>query len=273
MPLLARPDGIELHWESVGTGPPVVIAPYFMGNPGSLRPFVAELSRDHEVIRFDGRGTGDSTRSGPHDMETGAADLEAVIEEACSSPAVVIGVADSCNRAVRVAHSRPDLVSVIVSPGAAPLPRSALQGVDAMAGSDTVVNALLDTLENYYVSGLRTLLADANRQMTEDELRVRVEEQLDYLPQDVAITRLRTWLSDDPHQQARELGSRLIVLASPGAMNPWWPPTEDVRRLIAEHLPEARVEEVDDGLVSAPGQAAAIVRSITVAGFPAAEQT
>ncbi len=184
----------------------------------------------------------------------------------------MVGIADGCNRAVRVAAARPELVAAVLAPGAAPLPRDSLRDVDAMAGSDTVVGALIDTLENYYASGLRTLLDAANPQMSEDELKARIDAQAEYLPQDVAVGRLRAWITDNPFQEARSLGSRLIVLTSPGAASPWWPSVEDMVRLVAELLPEARVEEAEDGLVTRPDQAAAIVRSVTAGmGVPAVE--
>ncbi len=260
---MTRPDGVEIYWERRGEGPDVVVAPYFMGMPDSVQPFLDEMAADHTVTRFDGRGTGHSTRQGPHDMETGAADLEAVLDEVCEGPAVVVGIADACNRAVRVAASRPDLVAAVLAPGAAPIPRAALRDVDAMAGSDAVVGALIDTLENYYASGLRTMLEAANPQMSDDELKARIEAQVDYLPQEVAVARIKTWINDNPFEQSQSMGERLVVLTSPGAASPWWPSVEDMVRLVAELLPEARIEEAEDGLVSRPEQAAEIVRSIT----------
>ena len=62
------------------------------------------------MARYDARGTGESTRAGPHDIETSAADLAAVIERA-AAPAVVITVGDGLNRALRVAAQHPDLIS------------------------------------------------------------------------------------------------------------------------------------------------------------------
>jgi pimeloyl-ACP methyl ester carboxylesterase len=272
MPMVSRPDGVELNAYAVGEGPPVVIAPYLMGMPDGVAPFVAEMSRDHTVIRFDGRGTGESTRVGPFDMKTGADDLEAVVEALCDGPAVVIGIADSANRAVRVAAARPELIAAVISPGTAPIHRQALEGIDAMAGSDTVVGALLENLGSYYASAVRTLVDSANPQMSEDELRERVEGVIDYLPQETAVGRLQNWIGDDAEEEARAIGGKLIVLTSENVVQPWWPSEEDVLRLIAERLPEARVEHIDDGLVTRPDQTAAIVREVT-GGLRAAAAT
>jgi pimeloyl-ACP methyl ester carboxylesterase len=263
MPDLTTSDGVRLHWYATGEGPPVVIPPYVLGMPGSVQPFVDEVSRDHTVVAFDARGTGQSQRVGPHDMETGTADLEAVIEEACDEPAVIVAMADACNRAVRVAARRPDLVAAVITPGAAPLNRVALRDVDAMAGSDSVVGALFETLEGYYASGIRTILTSANAQLSEDEVRTRVETLVDYLPQEVAVGRLRDWIDDDPEDPARSLGDKLIVLTSDNVVRPWWPSEGELVGLMRDRLPEARIEHVDDGVVSRPDQAAAILRAVT----------
>jgi pimeloyl-ACP methyl ester carboxylesterase len=92
MPRLKRPDGIDIYWEEQGERPLVVLAPFFNYHP-RFADLIADLTRDHRVARFDARGTGESTRVGPHDIETNSADLAAVIERA-GPPAVVVTVGD-----------------------------------------------------------------------------------------------------------------------------------------------------------------------------------
>ena len=84
MPLLTRDDGIEIFWEERGSdsGPSVILAPYCISHPSVFDPLEAELAPDHRIVRYDDRGSGASTHRGPYDMETGAADLEAVLEAA-----------------------------------------------------------------------------------------------------------------------------------------------------------------------------------------------
>src|SRR5436190_18653205 len=107
MAKLRRPDGVELHIDERGEGPPVVFAPYWSGSPSVYEALLSELAGDHRIVSFDARGTGQSTHRGPYDMTTDCADLEAVLERA-GGPAVVLSVADGCNRADKVAHARPD---------------------------------------------------------------------------------------------------------------------------------------------------------------------
>jgi pimeloyl-ACP methyl ester carboxylesterase len=259
---ISRPDGAELHVEVRGEGPLVVVAPYWTGVPESVQPFIDEIGQDHRVVLYDARGTGNSTRQGPYDMETGAADLEAVIE-ALGGPAVVVALADATNRAVRVAARRPDLAGAVISPGTVPVGRTALSGFESLAGSDTVLGALIDTLETYYESGIRNIVSSGNPQMTEDEIRERVGRTVGYCPREVSVARLRAWVDDEPLEDSRAIGDRLIVLLAPGAGRPWFPDVDQMRAAAGELVPEAAVEFVEDGLVSRPDLAAAIVRRLT----------
>ena len=93
MAALRRPDGVEIHREARGEGPLVVIVPYWSMHPSSFEPLLGELAVDHRVVTYHDRGTGASTRRGPYDLDTSAADLEAVIADARGG-AVAIAMAD-----------------------------------------------------------------------------------------------------------------------------------------------------------------------------------
>src|SRR4051794_41773806 len=96
-------------------------------HPSSFEPLVGELEGDYRVVTYHDRGTGSSTRRGPYDLDTSAADLEAVIETA-GGEAIVIAIADGCNRAVRGAAARPGLVPAGGAVGGAPGARAAVGG-------------------------------------------------------------------------------------------------------------------------------------------------
>jgi pimeloyl-ACP methyl ester carboxylesterase len=264
MPRLVRPGGVELLWRERGAGPTVVQAPYWSGHPQVYEALLSDLARDHKVVTFDARGTGESTCSGPYDMETDCADLQAIIEGA-GGGAVVLGVADGCNRAVHVAARRPDLVAAVVAFGAGPLARMHFQGSEGLVASDAVVNAFLSMLERDYRGALRTLLAGTSRQMSDDELRERVSFQLTYCPQDTAVARVRAWAEDDPTTSARKTADRLWIFSAPDAAGPWLPPPEERKRLIEKLTPRAHVEETasGEGPISSPDVVALAIRRIT----------
>lgn len=264
-----RPGGVKIHWETQGSGPLVVLAPYANAHPSVYDPVEADLVIDHRVVRYDDRGTGASDRVGPFDMETGAGDLEAVLEEAGGS-AVVITLADAVHRAVRVATARPDLVEAVVIAGGTPAGRGRLEDTDAMVASDSVVDAFVSMGATDYRGAVRTVVAAANPQMTEDEVRERVNAQIDYQPQDTVVARWRAWADDDTTDEGRALGDRLWILYSEDMSGGWFPAGEQARKMAERLFPEAHVEEVDDGMISRPDLVGAIVRRITASTRAAA---
>jgi pimeloyl-ACP methyl ester carboxylesterase len=260
---LTRDDGIELHWQERGSGPLVVLTPYCISYPGIFDPLIAELESDHRVVRYDDRGTGASTRQGPYDMETGAADLAALVE-AVGGGAVVVAMADAVNRAVRVVAERPELIHTLVVPGGNPAGRRALEGTDAMVASESVVDAFLSMAETDYRGAVRSLAAAGNPQMSEDEVRERVRRQVEYQPQECAVERLRAWAEDDASEWGRRCGDRLWLLYSDEIGGGWFPAGEQGRRLARRLFPAAHVEKIDDGIISRPDLTAAIVREVAV---------
>jgi pimeloyl-ACP methyl ester carboxylesterase len=262
MARLSGPGGVEIHWEARGKGPVVVISPHCWAVPETFEPLIGELARDHLVIRYDARGTGQSTREGPHDMETGAADLLAVIE-ATGPPAVVLGIGDAPSRAVRIAAGRPELVRAVVAIASVPIGHPALRGTEALVSSETVVGAFLEMVATDYRGAMRPLLTAANPQMSEDEVKRRLDTLVAYAPQTVVVERLRAWVADDATEPAREMGDRLWLLASPETAGPWFPSPEEIEDVIAELLPDSRREVIEEGIISRPDLTAEVVRRIT----------
>lgn len=264
MARLERPGGVELHTDERGEGPLVVLAPWWSGHPGVYEGLLSDLARDHRVVSWDARGTGESTRAGPYDMETDCSDLEAILEGA-GGEAVIISTADGANRSVRVAASREDLVAAVVALGTAPFARMHFEGSEGMIASDNVVRAFLEMVERDYRGALRTLLSATSSQMSEAELRERVGFQVSYCPQEPAAARVRAWAEDDPTAAARETGERLWILAAPDAAGPWLPPAHERRRLTERLTPKAHIEEgqAGTGPISQPGVAAAVIRRIS----------
>jgi pimeloyl-ACP methyl ester carboxylesterase len=258
MPLLRRPDGAEIFWEERGEGPLVVMATQFFGYPELLEGLTDDLVADHRVVTYHLRGTGRSTRTGPYDMPTDAADLCALTDEV-EGPAVIVAMGDGANRAVRAAAARPDLVRDVVSPGGNPLGRNATRGTEALAASESVLEALVGLLDTDYRAALRTMVDTANPQLDEESRRERVDRTVDHCPHEAAAPRLRAWIDDDAGDEARALGDRLWILEH--GKNPWFP--IEVVRQTRELLPEAHVEEVVDGPLSRPDITAAVVRGLT----------
>ncbi len=262
MPKLTRDDGAEIHWEQRGEGPLVILAPYWNGHPSSFDALAEDLVRDHTVVRYDARGTGGSSSGGPHDMETGAGDLEAVAA-AAGGGATIIGLADGGNWAVRVADRSPGVAPNIVALGGPPFALSRLAGMDAMIASDSVIEAFLEMLSNSYRGGMRTLLEATNAQMDEEELLRRLDKQVEHTPRETALGRVAAWRDDDPVEFCQRIGDRLTVVYSEDVAGPWLPPSSELEETFFSILPEARFVEVDDGMISRPDLTAGVIRELT----------
>jgi pimeloyl-ACP methyl ester carboxylesterase len=210
------------------------------------------------VVEYDLRGNGRSTRTGPYDFESDAADLIAV-GEALDGAAVAVCTGDGVDRAVRAAAARPELFPAVVCPAGAPLPRKAYSAGSGLISSDAVVEGILRMTGTDYRAALRTIVESSNSQATPVEVRERVERTLEYCPQEAALARARAWVEADSTEQARVLGGRLWLLMAD--TNPWFPMrTLDLFR---ELLPEAHVEAVDDGPMSRPDITAEAVRRLS----------
>jgi pimeloyl-ACP methyl ester carboxylesterase len=249
MPILARPDGVEIHFEERGSGPLVVMVSYWSMHPSVYAPLTEELESDRRVVRYDDRGTGRSTRTGPYDLDTAAGDLEALVEN-LGEPAVLVGTADGPARAIRVAP---------------PFGRAAFADSDTLAASEPVVQALLSQVETDYRGAMRTLVTSTNPQMSEDEVRQRVADQAEHCPVEAAAPRLRAWASDDAKEDSLAVGDRLWVIVSEAMAGGWFPAGGEMAAVVSRGLPEANVVDVEDGMVSRPDLSAAVIRGVPAA--------
>jgi pimeloyl-ACP methyl ester carboxylesterase len=259
VPRLRRPDGAEIEWWVQGEDGPLVAIALMAVHPGPVcRRIAEELAGDHRVLGYDLRGTGMSSRVGPYDIETDAADLAAVLEEA-GGGALVVALGDGVRRAVRVAAARPDLAHTVVVSGEFPLGRIGHPGSqDALANSPAVLDAFLGLLETDYRSGLRTMMASSGEaEWHEAALRERLDAIEAHSPAEVGAPRMRSWIEDDSRAEGRELGDRLWYLHYPG--NAWFQGSIEIVR---QSLPEARVEAVPDGVINCPEENASVIRRI-----------
>jgi pimeloyl-ACP methyl ester carboxylesterase len=254
MPSLNRPDGVEIHWETRGEGPLVLLAPHSYAYPDVYRGLLDDLERDHLVVTYDPRGTGRSTRVAPTRIEEDVADLEAVLE-AAGGGGVVLSLGDGMDRAALLAVPRPDLVRAVMSIGATVAPAADLAGAEGPAASEVVVKALHDLGEANVRAGIRGVLELTNPGTHPEEVRARVDATLAYASEDAIRIRYR-WLRAGQNSDAkRALGDRLWILHWESA----WSPRELADRL-REVFPDAHVEELDYGPISRPDLTAALVR-------------
>ncbi len=264
---IARPDGVEIHWDDWGAGPVVVIAHQLLWSyPQVYEELIHDLAHDHRVVTYDPRGCGRSSELGPYDAETDSGDLLAVVD-AAGGHAVAVAVGYGYNVAVRVAARRPDLITALVTvqpAAAALLPRSELKESEVLAASDSVVEMLMQMMSSDPRTALRTLLAATNPELDEDELRERLDRVSEYVSAEAAPERAAAWLEDDPSEYAKAVGDRLLITHSKA--EPLFEGALTAR--VKELYPEARLEQLSGGPISRPDLVAARIRRLTTATSP-----
>jgi 3-oxoadipate enol-lactonase len=88
----AKVNGITLHYEVEGEGPPLVLIMGLGGNRLGMAPAVPMLSDAYRCITFDNRGTGESdTPPGPYTIDAMADDVAGLIEHLDLGPVKAVG--------------------------------------------------------------------------------------------------------------------------------------------------------------------------------------
>jgi len=257
-------DGTSLHWEERGSGPTVMLVPYWSMHPMVFEPLSTELAADSRVVRFDERGTGRSDRIGPYDVQTAADDLEAVCE-AIGGAQVAVCLVGASNSAVRVANRRPDLLERVVCVGSAPFAVGALSSSESLIASRAVVDAILQQIETDYRGAIRSVLSGADSGFSDDEVRERVQLQADYSSGEAAAARARSWAADEGGlEHGRRLGPRLAVILTEamGGDDQWFPAAREMQPIIEEAFPQAGVHWAANGIVTAATECAGIIRAV-----------
>jgi pimeloyl-ACP methyl ester carboxylesterase len=135
MTLLHR-DGVTLHWETTGTGSPVLLIMGAVYSSAMWYPALPALSEHHQLISFDNRGTGRSTWTPTAGIADMTADALAVLDAAGVERAHVYGISLGGVLALELALAAPDRVQSLVLGCAVALtadkPRAPIQINDAL---------------------------------------------------------------------------------------------------------------------------------------------
>jgi class 3 adenylate cyclase/pimeloyl-ACP methyl ester carboxylesterase len=115
------PDGVQIAWASVGTGPPVVKAPNWLNHleyewrSPVWGPAFAELARHWRLVRFDQRGNGLSDWDVEEISEDAMiGDMAAVAHAAGLERFALLGISQGCPFSIRYAVEYPERVTCLV---------------------------------------------------------------------------------------------------------------------------------------------------------------
>ena len=118
---IARVNGIEMHYEVRGSGPPLVLLHGFTGSGGDwIHLFdLEDLARRYRLIIPDARGHGRSTNpSGEFTHRDCARDVLALLSDLGVDRCRAVGLSLGGNTLLHVATTRPELIESMVLIGA-----------------------------------------------------------------------------------------------------------------------------------------------------------
>jgi len=141
-------NGVDIHFEIEGAGPPLIIQHGFTDSIVSWRDlgYVDALKENFRLLLIDARGHGQSSK--PHDPEAYladrlASDVTAVLDATNMAKAHFFGYSYGCRIGIAAAHHFPDRISSMVLGGMAlwtssnetdPFIEAMKQGATAIAG-------------------------------------------------------------------------------------------------------------------------------------------
>jgi aminoacrylate hydrolase len=112
MPTTER-DGCRLHWETYGSGPPLVLAAGLGGAASWWHRNISALAEHFTVLAFDQRGTGRSSRVIVDSVEQMSADLIAILDAAGFDRVAFLGHSTGGAIGVATALDYPDRLTAL----------------------------------------------------------------------------------------------------------------------------------------------------------------
>jgi pimeloyl-ACP methyl ester carboxylesterase len=250
---LERPDGARIHYEVRGEGPLVVLALGFAAMPSVYEPMIGDLARDHAVAVWHPSGCGLSPPAPPHSLRRDADDLAALIAELRGQAKVF-----AAGHGINVAARASGCVTGLVAHGVTTALLDDLKHAEGLGTSRLVAEMLAEQLRTDPRACIRAMAGSLNPQLSEAELRDRIEATLAYIDIPATLERVDSWFTDDSVlPQLRGFGGRLTILTHEG--DTW---QEDAIDDVSALLPEAGIASLEDGPLSRPDLAAGLVRDL-----------
>lgn len=121
--MIATVNGINLYYEEVGTGQPLILL-HGNGEDGSVfQKIVSAACKKHRVLTIDARGHGKSDQNCPITYQLLAEDVIGLCDQLKLSNCTLFGFSDGGIVGLLVASQRPQLLSRLIVAGANASPR------------------------------------------------------------------------------------------------------------------------------------------------------
>ena len=224
-------DGVEIHYEVAGDGPPVVLVHGITDSSADWTPLAGRLAEDHTVVTLDLRGHGQSGDAADYSPLAMTQDVAAVVAAAEVEAPLLVG------------HS---LGGAVVAAYAAGAPSRGVVDIDqSLRFSD--FKAALAQLEHQlrgsgFHTAMRVVFQSLDGALMPDELRFRLAANRDAARQDVV---LGVW--DMVFSQTGEELDAVADAVGPGLTVPFLAihgndPGEDYVPWLTARIPHAQVE-------------------------------
>ena len=237
------PDGVQIAYARVGDGPPLLKAPNWLNHieyewrSAVWGPFLAGLTKNHELVRFDQRGGGLSDWEVADISEAAmVSDMAAVVEAAKLDRFALFGVSQGCSFSIRYAVEHADKVRCLVLLGGfarGALKRNSREQEKLFEASQTMITegwgSTNPVYRQFFTAGFIPDATSAQKSGFDELQRVSVGS--DNLAR---INRMNALV--DTTELARQVRVPTLVLHSEGDRRV---PLEEGRRLAAL-IPDAR---------------------------------
>jgi pimeloyl-ACP methyl ester carboxylesterase len=112
-------NGMQMYYEEVGNGPPLLLLHYFGGCAQSWQPHVEQLAQHYRLIIPDLRGHGRSTNpSGQFTHRQAALDVFALLDELGLERVKAMGMSSGAMTLIHMATQQPERIEAMVLIGA-----------------------------------------------------------------------------------------------------------------------------------------------------------
>lgn len=240
-------NGIRLHVERGGDGPPLLLLHGFTGSAATWEPLLPALQARFHTVAPDliGHGRSDAPADpARYAMDRCVADLVALLDALDIARAAVLGYSMGGRTALHLALAAPERVSALVLEGASPGIADPAERA-ARVASDA---ALADRIEreglHAFVDAWERLPLFASQQRLPEETRARLRAQrLSHTPRGLAnsLRGMGAGAMPPVHDRLSEIAVPVLLIA--GELDGKY---VEISRAMAGTLPQARITIIPD---------------------------
>jgi 3-oxoadipate enol-lactonase len=236
----ARNGTVNLHWESFGEGPAVLLVPGQGMTVDGWWATIPLLARSFRVIAFDNRDTGRSSRvSWPYSVAHMAHDAAAVLDAAGEQRAHVYGISLGSLVAQEVALRHPDRVEALVLGASSAGGFAAYKPAPSSSAQMFLVRAGAMKPEVAQWAAVPYTYADKTRRLHPERIFADVARRVSSPPEPLAyVHQAAAVAAHDAYERLNRMAAPTLVVH--GEQDVFVPPANAL--VLAERVPGAQLQ-------------------------------